>query len=720
MKWLDSLKTNLKKKRSQADLVEDEDADEDELVVPLPDPGAGGGSSDGGGGGGGLGGGFSDDLASRPKRRSVSVDLYGSHLELLTGSGSDRRGSVDLRASVDYTSSMNRRASVDRRASLEQWHEARRQRNSMDAQGTISTDKLTVCKAAGTTILNSTYVTIKHLGSGTFGRVMLCFNVYDQRLYAIKFCRKSQFVQTISVFQEALARFSTEEVVKEIAILKKLSHPNIVNLIEVIDDPTTDSLLLVMEYVEGGTLQPREAGPARWQPTPESVVWKYVRQVLQGLDYLHANRVVHGDLKPANLLLDSNSRRVKIADFGSSIMAGGGAAAAAPGAPPAGAPGAPPGAAAGAAAGGGARTFEMDMWALGVCVYMWTFGELPFTGAAPFIIYDKIRSQDLSMPQPRLSTGAEPPSAELLDFLSRLLQKDAPQRLGVAAAMRHPWVTRGGTAPLRSITAGAAGGAAPPAVRPSQEELDAAIRLADGPAQERVEAVFAERHYVDGEVLVAPGDAADTVFLIAAGEVEIVAAALLGGMGAGAHEPLITGLDLDGIGGQDGGVGVGDLLEADQGLASRIEGGGSPRGRASVALIGEVLTAGGGRPRGGAPGGARLEDGRQTLGLKGPGDSLGLPSLLQSRSKEHRWRAFCRARGAVTVFAARVCDLQALVAQHPEMEPAVQQIATQQETDMAVAEAMRRLRIFQGGGGGGKASGAVTVHATSVVPPQAS
>jgi hypothetical protein len=35
----------------------------------------------------------------------------------------------------------------------------------------------------------------------------------------------------------------------------------------------------------------------------------------------------------------------------------------------------------------------MDMWALGVCVYMWVFGALPFTGAAPFIIYDKIRSQ---------------------------------------------------------------------------------------------------------------------------------------------------------------------------------------------------------------------------------------------------------------------------------------------------------------------------------------
>lgn len=46
------------------------------------------------------------------------------------------------------------------------------------------------------------------------------------------------------------------------------------------------------------------------------------RAVPQGLDYLHSHKVVHGDLKPANLLLDSNSGKVKIADFGSSIMAG--------------------------------------------------------------------------------------------------------------------------------------------------------------------------------------------------------------------------------------------------------------------------------------------------------------------------------------------------------------------------------------------------------------
>ena len=81
--------------------------------------------------------------------------------------------------------------------------------------------------------------------------------------------------------QDALLRYQTEELVKEIAILKKVHHPNIVNLVEVIDDPSTDSLLLVMEYVEGGTLQPQQVSPGHWEPLAEREVWRYVREVLQ-------------------------------------------------------------------------------------------------------------------------------------------------------------------------------------------------------------------------------------------------------------------------------------------------------------------------------------------------------------------------------------------------------------------------------------------------------
>lgn len=80
---------------------------------------------------------------------------------------------------------------------------------------------------------------------------------------------------------DSCARIRAEEFVREIAIMKKLSHPNIVRLVEVIDDPASDNLLLVMEYVEGESLHPRKIDAAHWEQTVEIEVWKRTRDVLQ-------------------------------------------------------------------------------------------------------------------------------------------------------------------------------------------------------------------------------------------------------------------------------------------------------------------------------------------------------------------------------------------------------------------------------------------------------
>lgn len=129
----------------------------------------------------------------------------------------------------------------------------------------------------------------------------------------------------------------------------------------------------------------------------------------QGLDYLHHHRVVHGDLKPANLLLDSNCGKVKIADFGSSIIAGGGDRVLFNGAmqqrncPAFSTPAfrSPE-----SLTSGYQPSFEMDMWALGVCTYMWVFGCLPFHGTAPYMVYERIRAQTVSMPaQPQVGVS---------------------------------------------------------------------------------------------------------------------------------------------------------------------------------------------------------------------------------------------------------------------------------------------------------------------------
>jgi serine/threonine protein kinase len=76
-----------------------------------------------------------------------------------------------------------------------------------------------------------------------------------------------------------------ENVKREIAIMKKLQHPNIVHLYEVIDDEEDDKLYLVLEYVEGGTVMPSVALKGASQPLPEAVSRKYFRALLFGIEY---------------------------------------------------------------------------------------------------------------------------------------------------------------------------------------------------------------------------------------------------------------------------------------------------------------------------------------------------------------------------------------------------------------------------------------------------
>ncbi len=91
-------------------------------------------------------------------------------------------------------------------------------------------------------------------------------------------------------------------------------------------------------------------------------------------------------------------------------------------------------------------SFELDMWALGVTMYMWIYGELPFGGAAPFMVYENIRRGEVRLPE---HTQV---SDELASLLLALLSKDPSQRLSIADAIRHPWVTGAGAAPLAAIS----------------------------------------------------------------------------------------------------------------------------------------------------------------------------------------------------------------------------------------------------------------------------
>ncbi|KAF8622768.1 hypothetical protein AX15_006853 [Amanita polypyramis BW_CC] len=101
---------------------------------------------------------------------------------------------------------------------------------------------------------------------------------------------------------------------KEIAIMKRCRHPNLVDLFEVIDDRRQEKIYIIMEYLSGG--------PIEWTNTEHEPVLlvdqarRIIRDVIVGLDYLHHQGIVHRDIKPANLLWTEDRSTVKIIDFG--------------------------------------------------------------------------------------------------------------------------------------------------------------------------------------------------------------------------------------------------------------------------------------------------------------------------------------------------------------------------------------------------------------------
>jgi len=94
----------------------------------------------------------------------------------------------------------------------------------------------------------------------------------------------------------------------EAKVLSKLKHNNIINILGTSQNEKL--YIIVMEYLSGGNLQERLLNPLPWQEFVE-----LGKNILQGLAFAHTNRVVHGNLRPSNILFD-HSNRIKLTDFG--------------------------------------------------------------------------------------------------------------------------------------------------------------------------------------------------------------------------------------------------------------------------------------------------------------------------------------------------------------------------------------------------------------------
>ncbi|KAK5131504.1 hypothetical protein LTR08_000898 [Meristemomyces frigidus] len=145
------------------------------------------------------------------------------------------------------------------------------------------------------------------IGQGSFGTVFLALHAVTAELMAVK---QVEMPSNQSTAMDAKKNHMVEALKLEISLLRDLKHPNIVRYLGSNSDET--HLNIFLEYVAGGSVATMLVN---YGSLPEGLIANFVRQILQGLNYLHLKDIIHRDIKGANILVD-NKGTVKISDFG--------------------------------------------------------------------------------------------------------------------------------------------------------------------------------------------------------------------------------------------------------------------------------------------------------------------------------------------------------------------------------------------------------------------
>lgn len=255
------------------------------------------------------------------------------------------------------------------------------------------------------------FVLGKTLGEGTFGKVKLGKHMITSEKVAIKVLERARMKEAADVTR----------VTREIKILKRNIHPNVIQLYEVLDSST--AIYLIMEHIDGGELFDYIVSHQRLQ---EPQACFFFHQICDGLEYLHRMEVTHRDLKPENLLLQSSPKGwlIKIVDFGLSNTHDGGRLLAT-------ACGSPCYAAPEMIAGKKYVGPKADMWSLGVVLYAMVCGYLPFEESTTAKLYHKILAGDYKAPSFI--------SKDVRALIRAVLTTDPKRRFYVTDCRQHPW-----------------------------------------------------------------------------------------------------------------------------------------------------------------------------------------------------------------------------------------------------------------------------------------
>lgn len=265
----------------------------------------------------------------------------------------------------------------------------------------------------------------ERLGSGKFSDVYTAIERETGYSWAIKMIEKKNLNDS-----------EREMLRSEIAIMKLLNHPHVVEMKEVFEDK--NYVYVVMELVEGGELFDRIR---KKRVFSEYMAYHIIKQLLETVKYLHDVGIIHRDIKPENILLSDTSDlpTIKLADFGLSKLVGpddllrvpcGTLAYVAP-----------------EVLMGNPYGKSVDMWSIGVVCYLMVRGRLPFDSKDKQTLIEKTIEAKLELTGPcwvKLTNYVK-------EFLAQMLCKDVSQRLTCEQALNHSWVKNGGVLIPRKI-----------------------------------------------------------------------------------------------------------------------------------------------------------------------------------------------------------------------------------------------------------------------------
>ncbi|CAD8099064.1 unnamed protein product [Paramecium primaurelia] len=252
------------------------------------------------------------------------------------------------------------------------------------------------------------YTIDKDLGQGTFSKVKLGIHKLTGEKVAIKIIDKTKQQESDYV-----------RIHREISILRKLRHPNVVQLFEQIVESDT-KLYIVTEYASGGELFDHIVNNKRLE---EREAVRLFIQLIHAVTYIHEHQVVHRDLKPENVLL--NEGTLKVVDFGLSSTYQSGQKLKTP-------CGSPCYAAPEMLQGLSYDGLFTDIWSSGIILYAMLCGCVPFEDQNTKKLYEKIKTSDFHLPKHV--------SLQAADLLKKLLMKDPTQRITLQEIMNHDFI----------------------------------------------------------------------------------------------------------------------------------------------------------------------------------------------------------------------------------------------------------------------------------------